>query len=95
MIIILINGSKSCGWSRGFCGTLANAESLDEWRNRCLAFDRAAAEALPELTQRARAAGRPMSLIGAIAVAHGFSVATRDTGPFEAAGIGVINPWNS
>jgi len=26
---------------------------------------------------------------------HGLIVATRDTGPFEAAGLTVINPWNT
>ena len=29
----------------------------------------------------------------AIAAANGFAVATRDTGPFEAAGVTVVNPW--
>ncbi|TSC21595.1 type II toxin-antitoxin system VapC family toxin, partial [Pseudomonas sp. ST1] len=27
--------------------------------------------------------------------ANGFTVATRDTGPFEAAGLNVINPWGA
>jgi predicted nucleic acid-binding protein len=31
--------------------------------------------------------------IAAIARVHAFSVATRDTSPFEAAGLAVINPW--
>jgi hypothetical protein len=70
-----------------------------QFADRILAFDRAAAEALPGITQRARAAGRPVSfadsLIGAIAVARGFKVATRDASPFEAMGIEVINPWRS
>ena len=33
------------------------------------------------------------AFIAAIALANGFAVATRDTGPFEAAGVTVINPW--
>ena len=74
------------------------AEVFTEFADRILSFDRAAAEALPELTQRARAAGRTVSfadsMIGAIAAAQGFSVATRDTSPFEAMGIRVINPWS-
>lgn len=69
-----------------------------EFHDRVLAFDRAAAEVLSELTSRARAAGRPVgvadSLIGAIAASRRFSVATRDTEPFEAMGVAVINPWN-
>jgi predicted nucleic acid-binding protein len=30
----------------------------------------------------------------ATAITHGLIVATRDTSPFEAAGLNVINPWN-
>jgi hypothetical protein len=32
-------------------------------------------------------------LIAAIALAHGFAVATRDIAPFRAAGVDVIDPW--
>jgi predicted nucleic acid-binding protein len=31
--------------------------------------------------------------IAAIAAVHGFTVATRDTAPFVAAGVPVVNPW--
>ncbi|PKO85174.1 MAG: VapC toxin family PIN domain ribonuclease, partial [Betaproteobacteria bacterium HGW-Betaproteobacteria-12] len=31
--------------------------------------------------------------IAAVALANGFIVATRDTAPFLAAGLDVINPW--
>ncbi len=45
---------------------------------------------------KARAAGRPISMadgqIAAIAAVHGFMVATRDTAPFVAAGVPVMNP---
>ncbi len=51
------------------------------------------------LIGRARAAGCLVSVadgqIGAIADAHGFMVATRDTTPFHAIGVPVINPWES
>ncbi len=33
--------------------------------------------------------------IAAIAMSNGFVVATRDVGPFEAAGAAVINPWQA
>jgi len=33
--------------------------------------------------------------IAAIAAVHGFSVATRDAAPFQAAGVPVINPWKA
>lgn len=65
--------------------------------SRILPFDRMAALAYAPLAGRARAAGRPISVadgqIAAIAVVHGYTVATRDTAPFVAAGVPVINPW--
>jgi predicted nucleic acid-binding protein len=33
------------------------------------------------------------AFIAAIALANGFTVATRDTRPLEAAGVTAINPW--
>ena len=33
------------------------------------------------------------AFIAAIALANGFIIATRDTGPLETAGVTVINPW--
>jgi toxin FitB len=64
---------------------------------RILAFDADAARHYAELAVRARAAGKgfptPDGYIAAIAAARGFSVATRDAGPFDAAGVPVINPW--
>jgi predicted nucleic acid-binding protein len=48
---------------------------------------------------RARGAGLAIGVadgqIAAIAASHGFSVATRDTAPFVAAGVPVIDPWNA
>jgi len=41
-----------------------------------------------------KAIGASDGYIAAIAAAHGFAVATRDTGPFDAAGVRVIDPWN-
>ncbi len=65
---------------------------------RILPFDRQAAETYAALVGRARKAGCSMSVadaqIGAIAVVHGFTVATRNTTPFAAAGVPVINPWS-
>lgn len=64
---------------------------------RILPFDRQAALAYALLVGRARAAGRVISVaegqIAAIADLHGFTVATRDTAPFLAAGVPVIDPW--
>ena len=64
---------------------------------RFLSFDREAAIAFALLGSRAAAKGYPISVadcqIAAIAAVHGFAVATRDTAPFLAAGVPVINPW--
>ncbi len=37
----------------------------------------------------------PDGQIAAIAKVYGFTVATRDTSPYEAAGVPVINPWKN
>jgi len=51
------------------------------------------------IVSRARLRGRTIEMadgqIAAIAAVHGFAVATRDMGPFEAAGVAVINPWEA
>jgi predicted nucleic acid-binding protein len=64
---------------------------------RILPFDTAAARAYAEGMARARSIGQTISIadgqIAAIAATHGFMVATRDTAPFAAAGLKVINPW--
>jgi hypothetical protein len=64
---------------------------------RVLPFDQHAGTMYAGLVGRARAAGRAISMtdaqIAAIAAVHGFTVATRDTGPFVAAGVPVVNPW--
>jgi predicted nucleic acid-binding protein len=65
--------------------------------DRVLPFDRTAATAYARITERARTAGHPISVadgqIAAIAAVQGFAVATRDTSPFIAAGVPVIDPW--
>lgn len=65
---------------------------------RILPFDQKAAEHFGVLYSQARAAGRRVDdfadlAIAAVSRAHGFAVATRDTAPFAAAGLTVINPW--
>jgi hypothetical protein len=64
---------------------------------RILSFDVDASKAYAEIRARARVAGKAIgtadAYIAAVAVAHGFAVATRDTSPFEAAGCEFINPW--
>lgn len=66
---------------------------------RVLPFDLDAARAYAQLAASARAQGRgfptPDGYIAAIAGSRGFVVASRDTTPFEAAGVEVINPWEA
>ncbi len=65
--------------------------------DRVLPFDLQAAIRYATSMSKARADGRAISMadgqIAAIAAAHGFTVATRDTVPFVAAGVPVLNPW--
>jgi predicted nucleic acid-binding protein len=64
---------------------------------RILPFGQDAAEVYARLVGQARASGQAISVsdgqIAAIAALHGFTVATRDTQPFTALGVPVINPW--
>jgi predicted nucleic acid-binding protein len=64
---------------------------------RILPFDEGAARTYAALVARARATDMALSVadaqIAAIATVKGFSVATRDTTPFVAAGVPIINPW--
>lgn len=70
---------------------------LPLFAGRILPFDEATTEAYAALRALARAQGQAIAAadgyIAATAIQHGLMVATRDTGPFEAAGLTVINPW--
>jgi predicted nucleic acid-binding protein len=72
---------------------------IELFEDRVLAFDIEAAKSYSELAVKARADGRgfplPDGYIAAIAATRGFVVATRDTGPFGAAGITALNPWDN
>jgi hypothetical protein len=72
---------------------------LPLFAGRVLPFDLACTLAYAALMAKARSAGLAVApadgYIASIAVANGFAVATRDTSPFEAAGITVINPWQA
>ncbi len=67
------------------------------FRGRVLPFDIDAARCYAKLAVSARVGGRgfptPDGYIAAIAHSRGFIVASRDTAPYEAAGVEVINPW--
>ena len=72
---------------------------LPMFANRVLSFDMACTKAYAELLAKCRAAGLAVetadAFIAAVALANGLAVATRDTSPFEAVGVNVINPWQA
>ncbi len=72
---------------------------LGMFEGRVLQFDTEAARHYAELAVTARNSGRgfptPDGYIAAIAAANGFIVASRDTSPFKAARLKVINPWQN
>ena len=74
------------------------AKDLKElFGERVLPFDEKAIAALEQISSTAEQNEVELSLIdsmiAATALANGFQIATRDTRPFEAAGLKVINPW--
>lgn len=75
------------------------AQSAVLFGDRVLPFDIAAARAYAEIVGGARAVGRTIGFadgqIAAIAVTRALAVASRDTAPFEAAGLVVVNPWRA
>ncbi|WP_280354890.1 type II toxin-antitoxin system VapC family toxin [Nocardia otitidiscaviarum] len=70
---------------------------LSLFTGRILPYGVDATAEYARIMSTARAAGLAISppdgMIAATAAAAGFAVATRDTAPFEAAGVPVINPW--
>ncbi|MDR2014992.1 MAG: type II toxin-antitoxin system VapC family toxin [Azoarcus sp.] len=70
---------------------------MELFRNRVLLFDIDAARHYAKLAVTAKLGGRgfptPDGYIAAIAASRGFIVASRDTAPYEAASVKVINPW--
>lgn len=70
---------------------------LPLFAGRVLPFDFVCTSSYAALMAKARSAGLAIAAadgyIAAIAAANGFAVATRDTSPFDAAGVTVINPW--
>jgi toxin FitB len=91
-IAVLPDGKRKQGLS-----TSLDARVLPLFEARILPFGMEAAEICAELRARVRALGKSIgtahSYIAAIAAAEGLIVASRDTQPFEAAGVPVINPW--
>ena len=91
-VALLPAGKRRAGLQEGL-----EKRVLPLFAGRVLPFDLACTRAYAELLAKARAGGLTIATadgyIAAIAAANGFVVASRDTGPFEAAGTAVINPW--
>lgn len=69
------------------------------FKDRVLPFDTEAARCYAKLAVTAKMGGRgfptPDGYIAAIANSRGYLVASRDTAPYEAAQVSVINPWET
>jgi toxin FitB len=90
---VLPEGKRKVGLAAALSDLLSTL-----FAGRILSFDQQAATMYAGCISRARAAGRTICMadgqIAAIATVHGFTVATRDTAPFVAAGVPVVNPWD-
>jgi len=68
------------------------------FKGRILGFDEEASKAYATLRATAKDKGKAIAAadgyIAAIAITHGLVIATRDTAPFEAAGLMVIDPFS-
>ena len=87
----LPDGRRRSGLLRFWHATCA------QFRGRIFSFDERAAERYGDVAADAERAGRRLNIqdgqIAAIALVHGMSVATRNVGHFEAAGVVIVNPW--
>jgi toxin FitB len=87
------------GRRKGAFAAAAQTLLANYFADRFLPFEREAAVTYASLVSRASAKGLAVSVadgqIAAIAAIHGLAVATRDTAPFLAAGVSVINPWEN
>mgnify|MGYP005848136293 CR=1 FL=1 len=72
---------------------------LPLFTGRVLPFDLDCASAYAGLLAKTRKTGQAMAtadaFIAAIALTHNYAVATRDTAPFQHAGLTVMNPWEA
>jgi toxin FitB len=93
-VAILPEGQRRNGLQSALDGMIE-----EDFPDRVLPFDSAAARAYADIAARRRAAGRPISeadcQIAAIAVAAGAPVATRNVKDFDGCGVDLINPWTA
>ena len=76
-----------------------NAMVSEDFADRVLPFDSAAAVAFAEIFAERQGVGRPIGFpdcqIAAIARSRGLQIATRNVRDFEDTGNRIVNPWNS
>jgi len=93
-IAVMADGKRRTRLSDGL-----EKKVLPLFSNRVLSFSVHTSKYYAELMASAKSAGLAVGssdgMIAAIALEHKMSIATRDTTPFEAAGVTVINPWDS
>ena len=69
----------------------------DNFSRRVVVFDEACAAGYAMVRSRREAVGRPVAmadaLIGGVALAHGATLVTRNTGDFDGYGLVLVNPW--
>lgn len=74
-----------------------NKDLLSRFKNRVLNITQTEAKEWGKILAKAEKAGTPLpaidALIAATALAHGFSVVTRNTKDMQASGVVLINPW--
>jgi predicted nucleic acid-binding protein len=72
---------------------------LPLFEGRVMPFDLNASQAYADLMARAKATGQAIGkadgYIAATAASRGLTVCTRDTSPFAAAGLTIVNPWET
>lgn len=75
----------------------ADAMFAQDFAERILSFDEAAAREFAEIAAGRRALGRPIAeldaQIAAIASAHRATLATRNLADFDGCGVRLVNPW--
>lgn len=86
------------GKRKKLLGSRIEERLLPLFAGRVLSFDMACTRAYAVVLATAKKSGSGMAaaaaVIAATAYEGGFIVATRDTSPFEAVGLKVINPWS-
>lgn len=93
-IEVLPAGQRRDGLKKTLTASVAS-----HFGRRILPFDEHAAASYAAAVAWARSQGKTVAVadgqIAAIAIAHGFGVATRDASPFTAMGVPVTDPWTA